>query len=629
MTTEVGSKSVALVSSQHELMSVKSDATHSTYSFAECSSVQEILEVMRLDIDYVASTQLRCVFALIQWTESTPDEIGAVRELGGICTIFDTMQHFTDDHKMQEAVIVLMVNLSATSVENRDEIGNVGGIPIVVGAMKKYLKTAGIQEYGCWFLRNMACSMEEVAHIYAIRVTGGINAIISAMEQHSKVRRIQEQACGALSNLSNDPINADLICEANGIRALSFAMKNHGESPAIQVAVCSTLANISVDDSKTIDDIEDTNCILLVITAMKKYHQLSHVQEYACLTLQNLCADDGDVCRDSLFELGGVPVILNAMKEHSNNASVQAIACLLLSKLSMGNMPGKELISRNGGILLILDSIDRYQSEQQVIQCACSALAELSECSRNNVRLIAESGGISKLIYTLEKNRNDSEIQELILSILVNVSIYSQPCFMILDACGISHILATMEHHNQDLQIVLRSCEALRNLCHGKAEIVKEVLDGNGIATIVGAMTCFSHLPLVQERSCETLTNISLDGTAAIDALVQGNVVQVVVAALKNHPHEVRVQVSGCSVLLNLSLDEEKVIAVATLIQGCNGKAVLEDTRVNFTEECFEMATTILSNIENAFNAMEPEDTKSRGGVFSGYGFCRRRLPCT
>eukprot|EP00961_Rhodomonas_salina_P054456 731667-Rhodomonas_salina.1 len=65
--------------------------------------------------------------------------------------------------------------------------------------MKKHVKSAGVQEEGCWALRNLALSHETRVKIGA---AGGIEAVITAMKQQVNSEGVQKQGCGALWNLA-------------------------------------------------------------------------------------------------------------------------------------------------------------------------------------------------------------------------------------------------------------------------------------------------------------------------------------------------------------------------------------------------------------------------------------------
>eukprot|EP00961_Rhodomonas_salina_P246743 3333295-Rhodomonas_salina.1 len=71
--------------------------------------------------------------------------------------------------------------------------------------MGKHGGSAGVQEQGCWALRNLSINSENKVKIGA---AGGIEAVLAGMEKHVESAGVQEQGCWALINLTfNDDNN--------------------------------------------------------------------------------------------------------------------------------------------------------------------------------------------------------------------------------------------------------------------------------------------------------------------------------------------------------------------------------------------------------------------------------------
>ena len=122
--------------------------------------------------------------------------------------------------------------LSWKQEEIRGRIGSAGGIEAILRAMTQHPSAAGVQEWGCVALSNLAVNADNKVKIGS---AGGIEAIVRAMTQHPSAAGVQEHGCVALWNLAaNNAHNKSKINAAGGAQAIRAAMAAHTSSSNVQ-----------------------------------------------------------------------------------------------------------------------------------------------------------------------------------------------------------------------------------------------------------------------------------------------------------------------------------------------------------------------------------------------------------
>ena len=102
----------------------------------------------------------------------------------------------------------------------------------MVEGMKQHPGQAGVQQQGCWALRNLGRDAENQVKIAA---AGGIQVVVGAMTQHPGAAGVQQYGCWALCNLAvnNDDIRAQVV-SGGGREAAERAMKQHPGAAGVQ-----------------------------------------------------------------------------------------------------------------------------------------------------------------------------------------------------------------------------------------------------------------------------------------------------------------------------------------------------------------------------------------------------------
>ena len=99
---------------------------------------------------------------------------------------------------MQQNGCDALGTLANCNAANEVAIAEQGGIVAVIGAMGRFEGDAGVQQWGCWALFNLAGN---AANKVAIAEQGGIAAVKGAMGRFKDHAEIQQNGAGALQAL--------------------------------------------------------------------------------------------------------------------------------------------------------------------------------------------------------------------------------------------------------------------------------------------------------------------------------------------------------------------------------------------------------------------------------------------
>eukprot|EP00961_Rhodomonas_salina_P199934 2696514-Rhodomonas_salina.1 len=80
--------------------------------------------------------------------------------------------------------------------------------------MRQHAEHAGVQEAGCWAVRNLADNVDNKARVAN---EGGIGVVLGAMWQHAEHAGVQEAGCRAVWNLAANADNSVKVANEGAI----------------------------------------------------------------------------------------------------------------------------------------------------------------------------------------------------------------------------------------------------------------------------------------------------------------------------------------------------------------------------------------------------------------------------
>ena len=147
----------------------------------------------------VASVQAQCM-RLIGCLAYENDFVRRrVGERGGLGKIVRAMDAHTDDETVQLHASTMLTNLMHNSSDNRSRFIEASGVEVLVSVMERLSKSAKVQRQCCWTLLTLAGS-DDVSR--AAVSFGAASAIVSAMISHRYDAGVQQFGCWSIANLA-------------------------------------------------------------------------------------------------------------------------------------------------------------------------------------------------------------------------------------------------------------------------------------------------------------------------------------------------------------------------------------------------------------------------------------------
>eukprot|EP00742_Colponemidia_sp_Colp-10_P002373 GILJ01002530.1.p1 GENE.GILJ01002530.1~~GILJ01002530.1.p1 ORF type:complete len:385 (+),score=57.92 GILJ01002530.1:270-1424(+) len=224
----------------------------------------------------------------------------------------------------------------------RIQVGNSGGIAVVLNAMRTHVDNATVQEEACKTLVVLARPLggaegksfvgreDILTNVNAIGQQGGVHLVLEAMKNHPHSAVVQANGCWALVNLALVTNHKILIVEQNGVSLILNAMRNHPNEAEVQYRACFVLVNLAIPEANK-SMIVDQGGIALVIAAMKLHPKHAMLQHRACLVLRNLAFRHDN--RPVLRREGAVEMIKMAMSLHPTDEMLQVACYNALNKI--------------------------------------------------------------------------------------------------------------------------------------------------------------------------------------------------------------------------------------------------------------------------------------------------------
>ena len=107
---------------------------------------------------------------------------------------------------------------------NAKTIGKMGGVKVILDALKRHKANADVQEWGCGALQNLTLNDDNKKTIAKL---GGIKVILDAMKRHESNADVQGRVCAVLTNLAANDADKKRIAKMGCIKVIFDAMKRH------------------------------------------------------------------------------------------------------------------------------------------------------------------------------------------------------------------------------------------------------------------------------------------------------------------------------------------------------------------------------------------------------------------
>ncbi|KAL7575979.1 hypothetical protein ACA910_000768 [Epithemia clementina (nom. ined.)] len=334
-----------------------------------------------------------------------------VMQSGAIDVVLDCLRQQSEDHEFCQWVLGVLTSV-AFHMENKELIGNKGGVELVLDVLSLQKKNAGVFEWGCRCLHNLVHCYEEESdrvdrtvlskNITSIEEAGGIEIVIDAMSQNITENNAQLWAIKLLWRL------LDASGTNDSVRRLSVMHR------MVVIRKMAAVDYVSVA-SKLLRQ-QSTSGELLVYTAELMTVVILGAGGESNMFKFALLLEKASQCASNM---------IRAMKQMPNDLEMQAAGCRLLSALcnASGNIQGDMI--EQGAMDVIASAMTKLQENGTVVEPGTWALwklsAELTGSTENIPLEVSSIRNVLKVLGALATKRHQRAIQRAINGFAANV----------------------------------------------------------------------------------------------------------------------------------------------------------------------------------------------------------------
>lgn len=252
-------------------------------------------------------------------------------ETGAIECLLEAIQRFKEDREVVHQSCVALCHLTNDNVENRKRIVAAGGTILLVKLMQEYVESSTVHDDCLSVVRNVATESQQAQE--EVGDNGGIGVIISALERFKRDEKVCEKGCAALRYLCFLKRNRERVGMISGVEALVKVLKTHVNSKEAVVHALLAIGNATFENDENKEAVGMARGIEAIVQAVEQHRLEVTVQENGCRVLRNLVDGVQHNCKLAV-DAGAITMGVFAMMGFSDNASVQEQACAMLFNMA-------------------------------------------------------------------------------------------------------------------------------------------------------------------------------------------------------------------------------------------------------------------------------------------------------
>lgn len=169
------------------------------------------------------------------------------------------------DVKVVEEALEAICIEASRGQKARSKISQFGGIMAIVRAMESHRHTELIQVGGCYALDRLASDPETQV---VIGEMGGIAVILDAMKTFDGSANVHQAACAALANITRHRGTTDEVSDA--VQVLCASMGRHATNMQVQAKAFGAIANICMDNKQRLRELSAAGGMLTMTMALQQ-----------------------------------------------------------------------------------------------------------------------------------------------------------------------------------------------------------------------------------------------------------------------------------------------------------------------------------------------------------------------
>jgi hypothetical protein len=430
-------------------------------------------------------------------------------------------------------------------------------VPLVIESMVQHRADPRVADRALTTLRRLTArdaARENIGNC------GGIEVIVDVMRVHSLRVRIQTQACLVLANVTyRNPSNKQRVLRARGFQAVVASMSLHRTVEHIQAWGSLALRNFSNSNFSTIEDANlVAGAVDILVSALEVCPMSQVVQNQAPVALANIATSSAEGMA-RIRTTGGIQTILCSCRRNIASPSLVDATMSCIRALISEDVNQRIFVHHNG-IELITDCMNQHRGHPGIAQKGCASFRYLS-FQRENRERIGACGGINAIVATIaDANVANEDVAEHILKALSNCiydSIENKTLAGQVGGVFATLSLMSTSPFKESARVSEDGCRALRNLADGVVANHTLILKHRGLAVVLDIVR--AHGPVsegVAEHGIALFVNLATN--AAIASQLRhgsGDLTSTALRMRLAHPSSSRVerQVSNLLQLLDNS----------------------------------------------------------------------------
>lgn len=258
----------------------------------------------------------------------------------------------------------------------------------VVSAIRKNADVVKICEYGVGAIAILSGGSDARVNDVIISV-GGVAILVAALRTHINVEWVCNYASGALSNLAQSERSRESIVSSGAIDSLLAVLNTHYNTPVVHGSVLCALTNIAQGKAIKVAVVR-AGALGPLIAALSARE--SEICAHASGVILNLSSGD-DVVKKDMVSAGAIASLVSALRRRDLPVKLYENACGALMCLSLGEAISKDIVAA-GAIKILVSVLRTHIKIPGVCRYASLLLATMAVGNKAAHRAIVKSGAV-------------------------------------------------------------------------------------------------------------------------------------------------------------------------------------------------------------------------------------------
>lgn len=367
-----------------------------------------------------------------------------IGKLGGIVVAIDAMKDFATCEELAVLTLSFLTDVCQLNVFNKLQIGNGGGIDIVIAAIYAALDQSLLSVETCCDALCTFCNDCELNQTIAAD-RGALEALLTTVRRGKRSRSLQEKCLRTMfAVIVNQRNSVALFEESGGVEEVLAILQQFSDEECIQIAAMQVASEL-IRQSDVIRQhmgsagiIKDIQRVLPRLTLCKSY--LHH----CCCCIRYLAFIDANRIEMATGTI--VPLLAETIVVWKGDETVVIGIMLALSNLTYDVYRSKHEAARGGRVQILLELLHIHKSRRVITEETCRLLRNISDGRMSTKRICVRGGVVRAVAAAMKAQPASPGVQEHGAALMINLS---HVCGAALDIMGLEqHIDRVLTLHS-------------------------------------------------------------------------------------------------------------------------------------------------------------------------------------